>query len=337
MKKLLCLVLLVLSLVSFTACGSNNSSDEQVSSNNDEVEIIELKVGMTVPLDSNYGVGLLEMKRLIEENSDNKMILSIFESGKLGSERDMIEGVSMGTLDMVVSSTGPLPNFAPVFKVFDLPFIIKEREAAYRFMDGPKGQEMLGSLDSKNIKGLGFWENGFRNITNNEKEIKTPEDIRGMKIRTMENPIHLASFSQLGATATPMAWGEVFTALQQGTIDGQENPLVGIHSTKIYEVQQYISLTGHFYSPAVVMINKDKFEGLSPEMKEVLINAEKDARVLQREYCIQMDKDLVEILEEEGVVITEVDKTEWENAVAPVYKQFEDEIPADLIKALQDS
>ena len=340
MKKLLSLVVIMFILVSISAC-SSNSSNEQPNDNNEvvnnEMEMVEFKIGITVDLDSHYGKGLLEMKRLLEQYSDNKMTLNIFENSKLGNERDMIEGVSMGTLDMVLSSTGPLPNFSPMFMIFDLPFIIKDRDAGYKFMDGLKGQEILDSLESKNIKGLGFWENGFRNVTNNEKEIKSPEDIKGLKIRTMENPIHLASFKQLGATPTPMAWGEVFTALQQGTIDGQENPLVGIHSTKVYEVQKYISLTEHFYSPAVLMVNKSKFDSLSSEMQDVLIKAEKEAREWEREYCRQMDTELIQTLKYEGVVITEVDKSEWQKAVEPVYKEFEDQIPADLIKALKDS
>ena len=194
------------------------------------------------------------------------MDVQLFASATLGNERDMIEGISLGTLEMCLSSTGPLPNFSKEFQVFDLPFIITDKERAYEVMDGEIGKEILSSLESINIKALGFWENGFRHISNSKKEIVKPEDMAGIKIRTMENPIHMATFQLLGAMPTPMAFSELFTALQQGTIDGQENPLVIFDTNKFSEAQDYLSLTGHVYSPSVMMISNSKSRKRSKNM-----------------------------------------------------------------------
>ncbi len=147
---------------------------------------------------------------------------------------------------------------------------------------------------------MGFWENGFRNITNDKGPVIHPDDVIGMKIRTMENAIHIATFETLGAIPTPMAWSEVFTALQQGVIDGQENPLVIIDTAKIYEVQKHVSLTGHFYSPAILMINKDLFDSLPDDIQQAILRAEKEARDWERNYSIQLDEKTVDALREKA-------------------------------------
>jgi tripartite ATP-independent transporter DctP family solute receptor len=240
----------------------------------------------------------------------------------------------MGFIEMCVVSTGPLPNFSPDFMIFDLPYIFKDRDEAFKTMDGEVGTEILKSLEPKGIKALGFWENGFRHISNNKKSITHPEDVKGMKIRTMENPIHQATFKTLGATPTPMAWSEVFVALQQGVIDGQENPLVIMYTTKLYEIQKYISLTGHFYSPAVCMISKQIFDSFPTEIQEAIIKAEKEARDYERQFSAKLDEQLVESLKKEGVTIIEVDKEEWKNACAPVYDQFKSQINPKYLEAI---
>ena len=191
------------------------------------------------------------------------------------SERDAIEGVSMGTLEMTLISSAPLANFTNAFLVFDLPFIIQDRQKAYAWMDGPEGRKILDSVLSKGMVGLGIWENGFRMLTNSKKPVAVPDDLKGLKIRLMENPIHVGTFKTLGAYPVPMPFGELFTALQQSTVDGQENPLIIISTSKFAEVQKYLSLTGHFYAPAILLINKAFWENtLTEDLRKIFTEAE---------------------------------------------------------------
>jgi len=331
MKRIGILLLIVLMILSLAGCGNKETSSDVQQGD----KPIVIRVGHTLAPDSHYHKGLEKFAELLKEKSNGKIELQIFHSAQLGSERDVIEGVSMGTIEMTLVSTAPLANFSPKFMVFDLPFIIQDRETAFAAMDGEMGREMMASLEPKGIKGLGFWENGFRMLTNSKRPIEKPEDIRGLKIRLMENPVHVATFKTLGADPVPMPFGELFTALQQKTVDGQENPLVIIDTSKFYEVQDYLALAGHFYAPAALLINKAFFEGLSPELQNIIIEAEKEARQYERQYCIDLEKSLVKKLEEKGMTITRPDKTELMKAVEPVYKEFEDRIGKDVIDALR--
>jgi TRAP-type transport system periplasmic protein len=331
MKKIIALVISFIMLLSLSACGKKQESSQQPA---ESAKPIILKVGTTAAPDGHYVAGLEEFKKRVEEYSGKKVEVQIFHSSQLGNERDLVEGVSLGTIEMALVSTGPLPNFSQEFLVLDLPFIISDKQKGYEFMDGEYGQQILGSLEPKGIKAFGFWENGFRHLTNSKKEVKKPSDVAGLKIRTMENTVHMESFKLLGANPTPMAWSEVFTALQQKTIDGQENPLMIIETAKVYEAQKYISLTGHFYSPCVLMMNKTLFEGFPQDVKDAILKAEKETRTWQRNYTAEKEATVVDKLKERGIVVTEVDKAEWQKAVEPVYAQFADKIKPEYIKAL---
>lgn len=293
-----------------------------------------MRIGMTTEPDGHYYKGLMQFKEKVEKYTDGQLEVQLFPSSQLGNERDMVEGLGLGLLEGTLSSTGPLANFSPDFLILDLPYVVTDREKAYKVMDGPVGQAILSTLDDKGIKAFGFWENGFRHVTNSKRPIVHPADLKGLKIRTMENPIHQATFELFGATPTPMAWSEVFLALQQGTIDGQENPLVIIDTVKIYEVQKYISLTGILYSPAVFMLSKQVFDSYPADIQEAITKAEKEARDWERAYSEQLDEQLVKALKEKGAEINTVDVNEWKEAVKPIYEQFKDRINPDYLKAM---
>src|SRR5699024_5676593 len=182
--------------------------------------------------DHPYTKGLEEFSRLVSEKSDGQVTVDHFHSSQLGDERDMIEGLQLGTLEMALVSTAPLSSFTKDFLVFDLPFIFEDSQAARNVLDGEIGEELFEKLDDQFIIGLAYWENGFRSVSNSRGPVEKPEDMKGLKIRTMENPVHMASFRAMGASPTPMAFGELFTALQQKTIDGQENPLPIVDTSK---------------------------------------------------------------------------------------------------------
>ena len=295
------------------------------------------RVNHTLDTTSHYHKGLVYLHELLQKKTNGDLGLDIYHSSQLGSERDAIEGVSMGTLEMTLVSSAPLGNFTDAFMIFDLPFIISDRIKAYAWMDGPQGQAILDSLKPKNIIGLSIWENGFRNLSNSKRPVVKPEDVKGMKIRLMENKVHVASFQQLGAYPTPMPMGELFTALQQNTVDGQENPLVIIYTSKLYEVQKYITLTGHFYAPAILLINKDVWEKLTADQRKIMTESVAEARDWERKYCIEVDGQMAETLKKAGLEITQPDKAEWVKALAPVYTQFEATVGKDRIKSLLDA
>lgn len=337
MRRLIAFLLMFVLIFTLTACGSNSTpapADSEPDTDEPTDEKIVIRLGFSTEPDSHYGKGTAEFERLVEEYTNGKVDVQLFASATLGNERDMIEGISLGTLEMCLSSTGPMPNFSKEFQVFDLPFIVTDKERAYEVMDGEIGKEILSSLEPINIKSLGFWENGFRHISNSKKEIVNPEDMAGIKIRTMENPIHMATFQLLGAMPTPMAFSELFTALQQGTIDGQENPLVIFDTNKFSEAQDYLSLTGHVYSPSIMMISKSTFEGYPQDVQDAILKAEEEARTWERNFCTQMDEELVSKIKDAGVTVTEVDKAAWQKACEPIYEQYEAEINLEYIKAL---
>ncbi|MDR2946381.1 MAG: TRAP transporter substrate-binding protein [Candidatus Adiutrix sp.] len=292
-----------------------------------------IRFATAIEPESHYANGMRKFKELAEKYSNGAIEVQLFYSGQLGDERALVEAMGMGMVEMAICSSAPMVNFSKDFMVFDLPFLVTDRAKAFAVLDGPVGQKILATMESKGVKSLGFWENGFRNITNSKLAIRTPEDLKGIKIRTMENPIHMDLFSTLGANPTPMAWGELFLALQQGTVDAQENPLIIIETSKYPEVQKYLTLTGHVYAPSVVSISKSIFEAYPKEIQDVILKAEKEARDWERDFCIQKDNELVAVLVSQGMEAIEVDKAAWAKAAAPVYEHFKNEINQDYVKA----
>ena len=289
---------------------------------------IHLKVGTTTAPDGHYVLGLVEMQKKLEEYSNGEMTLDIYPNSALGGESDMMDAVSMGTQDMVLSSTGPIPDFSSAtdnWATLD----------AYKVLDGEIGQSLLDEFQGSGIKAIGFWENGFRELTNNTKEVATPADLAGMKIRTMENAVHMATYTALGATPTAMAWGEIFSALQQGTVDGQENPLAIILTAKVYEVQKYITMIDLFYSPCVLMINEDIYNNFTDEQKEAFDKAAEDGKVAERQISQELASSARATMEAEGVVFTDVNKDEWVAAVQSVYDDASLKIDQDLLAKIK--
>jgi tripartite ATP-independent transporter DctP family solute receptor len=214
-----------------------------------------LKMNISVAQNSHYGVAIDTFAREVEKRTDGRYKVQNFYSGALGAERESIEALQLGTLDLTMTSTGPVPNFVPDVAILDIPFLFRDYAQARAVLDGPIGQDMLQKFEPKGIHGLAWGENGFRNMTNSKHPVMVPEDLKGLKMRTMENPVHIQAYRAFGIIPTPMAFTEVFTALQQGTVDGQENPLSVITAAKLDQVQKYLTLTGHVYSPAVILMS----------------------------------------------------------------------------------
>lgn len=300
-----------------------------------------LKLATVTPDHHAYTVGAKEFARLIEEGTKGEVVIKVFGGGQLGKgERELLEGLQLGTIDLAVTATGPVSNFSEDMGVVDLPFLFTSNEHVDKVLDGPVGRRLLDGLEKANIKGLSFFENGFRNFTNFKRPLNKPEDFKGLKFRTMENPVHLASVRQLGAQAVPMSWGEVYTSLQTGVIDGQENPIAIIHAFKLSEVQKYLSLTGHFYSPAPLTMSLKKFNALTPDQQKVFLEAALKSAAYERKLIRDNEAKQLEDLKGQDMVVTTVDKAVFVQAMAPVYDEFGKKYPAwkeilDQIRATQ--
>jgi len=281
-----------------------------------------IRVGHVLAQIHPYQLGLEKLSELADEKSGGQIQIDVFHSSTLGNERDMLEALQLGTQEMVLVSTAVLSSFTDKFLVFDLPFLFATTDQARTVCDSELGQEILTSVEDSGFKGLVFFENGFRNVTNSKAPILVPDDLKGLKIRTMESPMHMAAFSVLGADPTPMAMGELFTALQQKTIDGQENPLAIIESSKLYEVQEFISLTGHFYAPAPLFMSTTYFDSLPADIQDVILEASREAQAYERGLLDTMNEELYVTLTDRGIIISEVDKAPFIEAVQPVYAEW---------------
>ncbi len=283
-----------------------------------------MKINIAIAQNSHQGIAIDTFAKEVDARTNGRYKIETFYNASLGSERESIEAVQLGTQALTFTSTGPVPNFVPEAKILDIPFLFRDKAHARAVLDGPIGQEMLTKFESKGFKALAWGENGMRNMTNSKRTVNTPDDLKGLKLRTMENPVHVAAYKGLGIVTTPMAMAEVFTALQQGTVDGQENPLSVIMAAKLDQVQKYVSLTGHVYSPAIFLMNKEMFDKLPPADQKVFLEAAKVAVVANRARVDADDAMGVTYLRSKGVEVTEnIDKAKFVAKLAPVYADFE--------------
>lgn len=296
-----------------------------------------MRINISVAQNSHQGVAIDTFAQEVEKRTNGRYKIQTFYSGALGGERESVEAVQLGTQELTFTSTGPIPNFVPETKILDVPFLFRDKAHARAVLDGPIGQEMLKKFEPKGMVGLAWAENGFRHMTNSKRDVRTPEDLKGLKMRTMENPVHIAAYKGFGIITTPMAFPEVFTALQQGTVDGQENPLPVIISSKFEQVQKHLSLTGHVYSPCIFLMNKEAFDKLSAEDKQAFIEAAREGTKANRARVDEDDAKGVEDLRAKGMtVIDDLDKAKFVAALAPVNVQFEKEFGKDNLDRIRN-
>lgn len=297
-----------------------------------------LKIGYTATNDSHYGVAANVFGEELEKRTSGRYKLQQFPSAALGGEREMIEAVQLGTQDMVITSTGPVGNFVAETRIFDIPFLFRDYAHARGVLDGPIGQAVLKKFPAKGLIGVTWLENGFRHITNSRHPVNGPADIKGLKIRTMENRVHMEAFKTIGALPTPMAMNELFTALQQGTVDGQENPVPVILSNKLYTVQKNVSLTGHVYSPALLLMSTETWNKLSAADKQAFQESARLAAAANRKRVNEDENNGIAVIKAAGVAVVEnVDKKPFQDAVAPAYQVYAKEFGADAIRQIQDT
>lgn len=293
-------------------------------------------IGHTLSPASHYGIGADAFIATLEELSGGEFTGEQAAAGQLGGERDMIEGLQIGSLDIVITSTGPLGNFVPQVYALDLPFLFRDYDHARTVLDGDVGQELLEEINQNQLVGLAWSENGFRHVTNSQRPVLTPADLDGLKLRTMENRVHMEAFSQMGAAPTPMAFPELFTALQQGVVDGQENPVTVITASNFWEVQSHVSLTGHVYSPAVILASPTLLDSLTDEQRGWFYEAAAASAAATRAEVNRLEDAGVALLRENGMeVITDIDKAPFAELAQPAYTVYTDEYGTELVERIQ--
>ncbi|GGD15656.1 TRAP transporter substrate-binding protein [Pontibacillus salipaludis] len=335
MKRLLTVAVTAMLILVLAACGGTES--EGNSSNGDgsdsgEEKVIRAGIGLN-DKHPQYK-GLLKFKEIVEEKTDGSIKVETFHSGQLGDDRTMIENLQINSQQVVIPSTAPMANFVPEFSVFDIPFLFPSEDVADQVLDGETGQKILDKLEGQDLKGLAYWENGFRDLTNSERAVSSVEDFKGLKIRTMENDLHLDAFKELGANPTPMAFTELFTAMQQGTVDGQENPYATIYLQKFYEVQDHVSNTHHIYSPFVFLMSKTFFDNLSEENQKIVKEAAEEAGEYERKLNREANEKYLKKLQEEGMEFTEITdeaREEMKKKVQPVVDEYKSKIGEDIV------
>ena len=314
-----------------SGAGSGSGSDAQAGA--EEVRLIfATAVADTHP----YALGMAKIAELMSEKTGGTLTGDVFNNSQLGSERDLVEGLQLSTVSMTCVSTAPLSGFTDAFLVFDLPFLFATTEIARGVLDSDIGSEILASVDDQGLIGLSWFENGFRNITNSKLPIETPADLKGIKIRTMENQMHMAAFYGMGADPTPMAFGELFTALQQGTLDAQENPVPIIETSQFDQVQKYLSMTGHAYAPVPVLGSKDVIEALSQEYQEIIRISALEAAPYQREQIDIQTEGGIALLQERGMEVNYPDSAPFQEATQVVYTDFIGEGTGKVSPAIYD-
>lgn len=284
--------------------------------------------------------GMEKFAELVGQYSGGKITVKLFPGGTLGGDLQTISALQGGILEMSVMNAGLLAGNVKAFAAVDLPFLFSTPEEADAVMDGPFGAHLAAKLPEKGLIGLGYWELGFRNLTNNKRPVASLDDIKGLKLRTLQAPIAIDMFTTLGANAVPLPYPELYTALETRTVDGQENPYANIITAKFYEVQKYLTITRHLYNPQIVLVGAGFWNKLNDEEKAVLQKAAAEARTFQRKASRDADAGFLAQIREKGMQVTELSPTEQQrirDAVKPVIARFTNDIGAETIDLLNAS
>lgn len=339
-KKLagLLALVMILSLALVGCGGSKEKPQEQVKA--EETKKITIRLAHPMAPGNNVTVGYEKFKELVEQKSNGKVEIQLYGGTVLGSDRVTMESVQKGTLEMASSSSPNMANFSPKFMVFDLPYITspENQQKVYKALDeGELGKYFTKVSEDIGLKPIMFSEYGYRNFVTVKKEVKSPADLKNLKLRTTDSPVEVAVAKALGANPTPIAWGEVYTALQQGTIDGQGNTFGLLYSAKHHEALKYAVDSQHNYSMHILMINKAYFDGLPKDVQDILVEAGKEALQYQRQISAELEAKAKKDFIAAGIKVHELtpeERDKFKEATKGVWTMFPDKIPQDLIDML---
>lgn len=297
-----------------------------------------IRFGYGLAEESNQGRAVKFFADDLSKRTGGKIKAKGFASASLGSDIQMQNALIGGAQEMTVVSTATLVGIVDDFGIYDLPFLFRNEKEADAVLDGPFGRKLADKLQAKGLVGLVYWENGFRNLTNSKRPITKLEDLQGVKLRVMQNPVYLDMFNGFGANAIPLAFSELFTALESKTVDGQENPVNTIQSSKFYEVQKYLSITRHVYSPWIVLASKKWWDGLSADERKVIEDSAKASRDFERKDSRDAEAKALDQLKSKGMQVTVLSDKEldrMQTSARPAIAKFSANGHAELVKDLQ--
>jgi tripartite ATP-independent transporter DctP family solute receptor len=302
-----------------------------------EIKDRTLRFAFQNALEHPQGQGAKKFGELVEAKSGGKIKVRLFPSGQLGGDLQTVSAIQGGTIDLTVLNAGLLVGQVKEFGLFDLPFLFESGKEADAVVDGPFGRKLSETLPAKNLVPLGFWELGFRNLTNSRRPVTKLEEIQGLKVRVVQSPLYIDLFNTLGANAVPLPFPELYTALEQKTVDGQENPVTLINTSKFYEVQKHLTLTRHTYNPQIVVFSKRVWDRLDAEEKKLIEDAAQEAKVFQRAFSREQETKALDAVKAAGMQVVELSAAEIgriRDKVQPVVKKFSEGVNESIVKEL---
>ena len=332
MRKKWPLLLIALTVISSITFGLLSGDPKSVKENTDNNKEIILRFGHGADTDNPRHQAAMKYAAWVAEQTNGRVKVEIFPNEILGSDKQMFELVTDGTLDMTLAFSGILASVAPKLNVIELPFMFSSIDKVAAVLDGPIGEEISKDLPEKGgLRVLAYWNNGLRNLTNNKQSIEKPEDLKGLKFRTPESKMTMSIFKSLGAIPSPLAWNQVYLALAQGTFDGQENPIANIHGAKLNEVQQYLTITHHKYEASPLVINEKTWKSLPPDIQKILKEGAVKFAIENRKISQETEGKLLADLEAKGMKVSRPDITPFREATKTVYDEWTPIIGKDLI------
>ncbi|PAD35998.1 MULTISPECIES: TRAP transporter substrate-binding protein [Terribacillus] len=328
MKQLFLFLSLIIVVIFVSACNGSSSKDE----------VKVMRLANATPDDRSLSKALYLFEERLEEETDGSIDVEVYTNSVIGGDREVFEGMQLNTIQGASMSTGPIAQFADSFNVFELPFLFANEEEAYEVLDGDVGDRLLDELNEQNVIGLNYWENGFRMLSNNVREIKTVDDVKGLDIRTLENEWHMELWSELGANPTPMNYGELYIGLEQGTVDAQENPVGNVVNSHFYEVQDHLTVTNHIYNASPFMVSKPFWESLTKEEQAAVQRISDEVQQEQRKMNQQEVEDSFAIVKEKGMKVTELSEEELERfreATSQVRERYIDKYGDEWLKQIE--
>ncbi|MFZ5627116.1 MAG: TRAP transporter substrate-binding protein [Bacillota bacterium] len=338
-RKAAALALSGLLAFGLAGCGSGGEKSSQGEQKKDEPIVI--KFSHVVKETTPKGQAALKFKELVEQKTGGKVKVEVYPSSQLYGDKEELEALVANNVQMIAPSATKLVGLNPAYQIVDMPFIFKNDQAALNFYNGPVGQKLLTSLEDKGILGLAWWPNGAKHFTNSKRPLKRPEDFKGLKFRTQSGGVLDAQFKALGAGSQTIPFGEVYPALQNGTVDGQENTFNNIDTQKYIEVQKYLTVSGHGRIDYVVLVNKSFWDSIPEDLRSKVKEAMDEATKLATELSDKQNKESFEKIKKSGKVeiyeLTEADRAEFVKAMEPVYREYESKIGKEIMDAARNA
>ncbi|MDN5344085.1 MAG: hypothetical protein PWQ18_196 [Clostridia bacterium] len=342
-KRFVLLVLLVITALLVAACGGNSAgkqaADQKAGDNSKQgnSDKIVLRLAHNQMPDQGYGLGVAKFVDLVKQKTNGKVEVQVFDQGKLGDERDVTEGLNLGTVDMAITSIGVMTNYNPELSAIVMPFIFRDYGHVEKVMESGVLNPALDKLQSKGMKALTIYAQGFRDVAMREKPIKSLADFKGLKIRIPAGEVYTETFKALGANPTPIPWGELYTSLQTKVVDGYENNPQVANQIKLYEVTKYLSLTNHIWEGGIVLIAKNKWDQLPADIQKAIQEAATESAKIQRDLIRKGDDKAIEVMKQNKMEVVTIDRASLITAVKPVYEQLGKKYGIEqLLKQIQE-